>query len=135
MRFLIDRCAGRRIAEFLKQQGHDVSEVAERKSDPGDIAILQWASDENRILVTMDKDFGRLVYLENRTHSGIIRLPDVRSPQRSEIMKRILEAHSINLAEGCMITIRGDRIRISFSEGFNIAFLKKNGSCFRLQNS
>lgn len=57
MRFLIDRCAGRRLADWLRQQGHDVVESRERGRDPGDRTLLEWAAAEERVLVTMDKDF------------------------------------------------------------------------------
>lgn len=36
MKFLVDRCAGRRLAEWLRKQGHDAAESAERGEDPGD---------------------------------------------------------------------------------------------------
>lgn len=42
MRFLIDRCAGRLIADWLRNQGHDV-ESRELGPDPGDRALLDWA--------------------------------------------------------------------------------------------
>jgi hypothetical protein len=36
MKFLIDRCAGRRVAVWLRHQGHDVREATEITPDPGD---------------------------------------------------------------------------------------------------
>ena len=63
MKFLIDRCAGRRIAEWLSSLGHDVIETRSLGQDPGDRVILDWAAGENRILVTIDTDFGKLVYV------------------------------------------------------------------------
>jgi predicted nuclease of predicted toxin-antitoxin system len=66
VKFLVDRCAGSRLAEWLRGEGHDVLESRERGGDPGDDAILEWATSENRILVTMDKDFGALVFEEQR---------------------------------------------------------------------
>ena len=36
MKFLIDRCAGHRLADWLRLQGHDVIESQERGPDPGD---------------------------------------------------------------------------------------------------
>jgi len=42
MRFLIDRCAGTFIAEWLRTQGHDVVESRERGPDPGDRVLLEW---------------------------------------------------------------------------------------------
>ena len=34
MRFLIDRCAGRRLADWLREQGHEVLESRERVPIP-----------------------------------------------------------------------------------------------------
>jgi len=82
MRFLIDRCAGTFIAEWLRTQGHDVVESRERGPDPGDRVLLEWAAQESRILITIDTDFGQLVFLERQSHCGLIRLPDVSSSER-----------------------------------------------------
>ena len=49
--------------------------------DPGDRALLERAVSENRILITMDKDFGELIHLHGRPHTGLIRLPEVRMAQ------------------------------------------------------
>jgi predicted nuclease of predicted toxin-antitoxin system len=56
MRFLVDRCAGRLIAKWLREQGHDVVESRERGPDPGDFTLLEWAAHESRILITIDTD-------------------------------------------------------------------------------
>ena len=61
MRFLIDRCAGRLIADWLRDEGHDVVESRERGVDPGDDLLLEWAVQEARILITIDTDFGQLI--------------------------------------------------------------------------
>ncbi|MGH8521772.1 MAG: DUF5615 family PIN-like protein, partial [Gammaproteobacteria bacterium] len=53
MKFLIDRCAGHRLSEWLRAQGHDVVESRERGPDPGDRVLLEWARAEDRILVTI----------------------------------------------------------------------------------
>lgn len=75
MRFLIDRCAGRRLAEWLRQKGHDVVESRERSPDPGDRKLLEWAAAEYRVLVTMDKDFGEFIFAGRASHWGLVRLP------------------------------------------------------------
>ena len=81
MRFLIDRCAGRLLAEWLRNQKHDVVESRDLGPDPGDRVLLDWAAKEARILVTIDTDFGELIYLENLSHAGLVRLPDVPAPR------------------------------------------------------
>lgn len=35
MKFLVDRCAGRRIATWLSEQGHDVILAESNEPDPG----------------------------------------------------------------------------------------------------
>ena len=36
MKFLVDRCAGATLAQWLRDKGHDVREARERSPDPGD---------------------------------------------------------------------------------------------------
>ena len=113
MRFLIDRCAGYRLAQWLKDQGHDVTEARERDPDPGDRALLEWAASEERILITLDKDFGEFIFTEQFPHFGLVRLPDVPASQRIVVMETVLNDHHQELAEKAIITVRGGRIRIS----------------------
>ena len=70
MNFLVDRCAGRRLTQWLQSQGHDALDARELGPDPGDRALLEWAVSENRILITMDKDFGELIHLHRRPPEG-----------------------------------------------------------------
>ena len=69
MRFLVDRCVGRRLTGWLQQQGHEVVDTRDIGPDPGDGALLERAVSDIRILVTMDKDFGGLVYLHGARHA------------------------------------------------------------------
>src|SRR5256885_1530643 len=113
MRFLIDRCAGTLIAEWLRTQGHDVVEARERGRDPGDRVLLEWAAQESRILITIDTDFGQFIFLEGQSHSGLIRLPDVPSNQRIDIVRDLTERFQKELEASAIITVRGGKIRIS----------------------
>ena len=70
MRFIVDRCAGRRLAEWLANNGHDVLDARTLGPDPGDMALLMLAESEDRILITIDKDFGELIYLHDIPHAG-----------------------------------------------------------------
>jgi len=113
MRFLIDRCAGSLLADWLRNQGHDVVESRELGPDPGDRVLLEWAVREGRILITIDTDFGELVFVENLPHAGIVRLPDVSSRERQLILQDLLTRHEADLKDSSIITVRGGRIRIS----------------------
>ena len=41
MNFLVDRCAGRRLTQWLQSQGHDALDVGDLGPDPGDRALLE----------------------------------------------------------------------------------------------
>jgi uncharacterized protein (DUF433 family)/predicted nuclease of predicted toxin-antitoxin system len=114
VRFLIDRCAGRRLADWLRHTGHDVVESRDLGKDPGDRALLERAHQDERILITIDTDFGTLIFRENQPHRGLIRLPDVPATNRIQLVRHILKRHSQDLAAGAVITARGPRLRISF---------------------
>ena len=85
MKFLVDRCAGRKLADWLRDQGHDVLEARSFDPDPGDKELLEIAAKQERILVTIDTDFGELIYVDRIPHSGMVRLPDVPAKMRIKI--------------------------------------------------
>ncbi len=114
MRFLVDRCAGVRLARWLREQGHDVVESRERGDDPGDRALLQLAADERRILVTIDTDFGQLVFAEDLPHCGLIRLPDVPAERRIALVADLLARHASDLEKHAIVTVRAGRVRIAY---------------------
>jgi predicted nuclease of predicted toxin-antitoxin system len=113
MKFLIDRCAGSTLARWLRERGHDVVESRTLGADPGDLALLQIAAPEKRTLITIDTDFGKLIYLGGEDHCGIVRLPDVPATRRIAIMEMLLANHPAELSDGSIITVRGDRVRIT----------------------
>ena len=81
--------------------------------DPGDRALLEWAAKEKRILITIDTDFGQLIYTDHVEHAGLIRLPDVPSRARQPILADVLMRYGAELENVAIITVRGGRIRIS----------------------
>lgn len=113
MKFLVDRCAGKTLADWLKTQGHDAIGSWEGGTDPGDRALLEIAFQDERVLITIDKDFGQFLFLERMPHRGLIRLPDVPVAPRIELMGEILLRQGQDLREGAVLTVRGGRLRIS----------------------
>lgn len=113
MNFLIDRCAGRRLAESLRRGGHDVLEARTLGPDPGDRVLLELAESLGRVVVTIDSDFGELIYLHDVPHAGLVRLPDVPAERRIALMLEVIERHGGDLEERAVVTVRGGRIRVS----------------------
>jgi predicted nuclease of predicted toxin-antitoxin system len=113
LRFLVDACVPRAVAELLRDRGHDVAETRDRGRDPGDATVLRWAAGEGRILVSMDKDFGALVHHRAQAHAGILRLPHGRIADIVGMVRHLLDTHDPKDLERAMVTIRGSRIRIA----------------------
>jgi len=112
MRFLVDSCAGRTVARALEAANHDVEFVPDLGTDPGDEAILQRACTSGRILITMDTDFGRLVFLLGKPHAGVIRLRPMPPEQRIKVLLSILEAVEADTLTNSLITAYPDHYRI-----------------------
>jgi predicted nuclease of predicted toxin-antitoxin system len=74
MRFLIDQDVYAVTTRFLINLGHDVvTAFSIGRSRATDTELLYIASEQERILVTRDRDFGGLVFLYD-LHAGVIYL-------------------------------------------------------------
>ena len=62
---------------MLIKQGHDVVTAAEIGPGTPDDVLLAQAAQEQRVLITADKDFGELVFVHRMPHAGIVRLTDM----------------------------------------------------------
>jgi predicted nuclease of predicted toxin-antitoxin system len=74
MRLVIDECTGPSVARWLRGLGHDVVSVYDEAPQLPDVDILAFAVRENRIVITNDKDFGELVFRDQRPHRGVVLL-------------------------------------------------------------
>jgi predicted nuclease of predicted toxin-antitoxin system len=72
LKFIIDVGVGYLVDQWLVQNGYDVISVRDLNPSMDDEDILSLAVAEDRMVVTMDKDFGELVYKEGSLHAGIL---------------------------------------------------------------
>jgi predicted nuclease of predicted toxin-antitoxin system len=105
VRFLVDENAGIVVARWLRSQGHEVFSVYEEARGIDDDRVIQQAFEENRILITSDKDFGEKVYREQRLHRGIIllRLDDERSVNKIDGLQKLLAEYPEQLADNFIV--------------------------------
>lgn len=101
MKVLIDVSAGRAVADAIQKMGHDVVSVRDRDAKMADPDILDWAVAEGRLVVTMDKDFGELVYRTGRAHSGILllRLEAARTAEKIAVIESVFAQYEWALAQ------------------------------------
>ena len=96
--------------------GHDVVWAGSWPRDPGDEEILTRAFAEERVLVTLDKDFGELAILRNLRHFGILRLVGFRADKQAEVCAAVLASHGAELIAGALITAEPGRLRVRAPE-------------------
>jgi predicted nuclease of predicted toxin-antitoxin system len=113
MRILADSNIQRSTVNSLRREGHDVVWVMERDVDPGDKAILEEAVRADRVVITADKGFGRLVTLEKRPHAGLILVDETPTVgAQSSIVLKCLQRFEDDLGAGAFLRLAADgRVR------------------------
>jgi predicted nuclease of predicted toxin-antitoxin system len=117
MRFLIDESADMNVGRALHSAGHDAKSIAQDWPSILDEEVLQRAAVEERIVVTEDRDFGRIVYQLGQASTGIIYL---RYPHRSRLdaphdVVNLVASHGDRLL-GSFVVMQPGRFRISYRE-------------------
>ena len=74
MLFLVDEWTGTSVADWLKSEKHEVFSVFEQWRGVSDDEIIEKCQNEDYILITSDKDFGEMVFRNQKVHNGIILL-------------------------------------------------------------
>ena len=92
----MDECTGSEVAGWLREQNYEVFSVFDESRGTIDDEILAKAFNENWILISNDKDFGKMIFRERRKHRGVIfmRLDDERATNKIEVLRKLLEGYA-----------------------------------------
>ena len=117
MRFLIDVCASsHRMRNALIDQGHDVVSALEIDPRATDETLLATALEEQRTIITEDKDFGELVFVRRLDHPCIIRFVEMAVEDKVAAMEDLIENHGNSIGMGALIVVTRSRVRIRHPE-------------------
>ena len=113
LKFLVDVGVGKKVEDFLYKSGYDVLPVRKINPRMSDSEIIGIAAKDNRIIITMDKDFGELVYNSGLIHKGILllRTENCTGDKKAKILSEILINYSSELEENFCVFSK-DRLRI-----------------------
>jgi predicted nuclease of predicted toxin-antitoxin system len=115
MKFLLDQDVYAVTARFLNHLGHDVVPVVQiGLSQAEDEEILRVAQEQGRVLVTRDRDFGNLVFVQ-ALGAGVLYLrilPSTRSAVHTEL-ERVLNTYTEEELTRAFVVVEagGHRIR------------------------
>lgn len=113
LKFLIDVGVGKQVEHYLQTQGYDIKTVRTIDNKMLDIDIIRLAVTENRMIITMDKDFGELVYHCGMEHCGVLllRLEDATGAEKVQVMADILANYSTPIYHRFCV-FQNDKLRI-----------------------
>jgi uncharacterized protein with PIN domain len=113
MRFLADENLHAGIVTWLRSLGHDVDYAAESLASEPDEVVLRRARDENRVVVTDDKDFGDLVVHRRLATSGVL-LPRQSDPSLAVRVARLAARWPENedALPGRLVVVSDRKIRV-----------------------
>jgi predicted nuclease of predicted toxin-antitoxin system len=103
------------LATALGRRGHDVHTVAEEhltgESDP---VVVAAATDEGRMLLTLDRGIGDLRRYPPGSHAGVLVLRPVAQDPDSilTLIGRLLRTHPLDELRGCGVVVEPQKVRI-----------------------
>lgn len=116
VRFLIDNALPPRLAELLKQAGHDAIHVrAYGMYASADADILDRAREEARVIVSADTDFGAILAAQEAAHPSFVLFRDPNLFSAEDYMNVLAVSLSLlepDLTAGCVAVFRSGRLRV-----------------------
>jgi len=110
---IIDENVDQTIIEQLSAAGYQVYSIREKSPGIADQQIIRFASAQQGILVTEDKDFGELVFSHNIKGCTTILLrygkPDINRIKKNLLL--VIEKHD-QLKDNHFVTITPKKIRV-----------------------
>ena len=113
MNLIADENLDAAVVAFLRNEGHDVLWMVELAPGTSDMDILKIARQDQRVILTFDRDFGELVFHRGESAVGIIflrLLPPSPAGLLDEFRK--LWPQVASKAVGNFIVVAKDKVRI-----------------------
>ncbi|RIK41893.1 MAG: hypothetical protein DCC55_10525 [Chloroflexi bacterium] len=113
MRFLADENFPRASIELLRSAGYTVAAIAEDSPGIQDLAVLERAAAEERIILTFDRDYGELIFrFSLPAPAGLVYLRyDPREPtEPARDILRLMTLADLSL-EGKFTVVERERVR------------------------
>lgn len=117
MNIVSDESVERAVTQRLRDLGHDVYAIVELEPGSSDEIVLSRANAKQRLLLTMDKDFGELVFRLQQASYGVIlvRLFGTSTSEKADRVAEVIEKLDEQLYKSfTVITSQGVRSRQLF---------------------
>ncbi|PKO20340.1 MAG: hypothetical protein CVU38_20645 [Chloroflexi bacterium HGW-Chloroflexi-1] len=113
MKILVDVGVSKMVEEWLARQRFDVKAVRDLNPSMADFDILALAVTEERLVITMDKDFGEMIVRSGLPHAGVLllRLEDATSAEKVVVVQHIFASY-LDVLPGHYCVYQRGRLRV-----------------------
>ncbi|GBD86591.1 hypothetical protein BMS3Abin03_00512 [bacterium BMS3Abin03] len=113
LKLLFDVGVSKKAETHFKNIGYDVLAVRDLNPSMKDIDILDLAVKEKRLVITMDKDFGELVFNSKKGHTGVLllRMENATWKQKTDVLLEIFNKYA-NVIVGKFSVYQDKKLRI-----------------------
>ncbi len=113
IKFIVDMGVSKKVEDWLSTNDYDIKAIRDIDPRMKDRDILKLAVTEKRMVISMDKDFGELVFNSGLDHSGVLllRLEDAKSDEKVKTIQEILLKYEDKLRNNFCVYQQG-RLRI-----------------------
>lgn len=115
MKFLLDMGLARSTAEYLRSQGFNALHLREEGLQRlTDDLIIEKARQEERVILTHDLDFGRLIALSQSQLPSVItfRLSNMQPSHVNHYLNEVLTQFTKVLETGALVSVNEQGIRV-----------------------
>lgn len=114
MQFLADESCDFAVVRALRTVGHDVTAVKDIAAGATDEEVIRLQLDDNRILLTEDRDFGRLVFASAAQSPGVLYLRFPASTRKAlvDTVIALVEQEGERLVNA-FVVVQPGRVRIT----------------------
>ena len=122
MNLVADEDVAGPIVQRLRQDGHQVTYLAEIAPSTPDSEVLALSAAAGTLLITADKDFGELVYRLREQSSGVLllRLHPLSIAMRASLVSSAIRQHGAELRD-CFSVLSPSILRVRPRRSMNPA--------------
>lgn len=113
MKILVDVGVSKLVEEWLAHEKFDITAVRDLNPSMADFDILALAVTEERLVITMDKDFGEMIVRSGLPHTGVLllRLEDATSAEKVAVVQHIFASY-LDVLSGHYCVYQRGRLRV-----------------------
>ena len=118
IKFLANVNIEKPVIDYLVRNGIDVKWVADIDKRMPDVKVCEAANNEERIILTNDKDFGEIVFLQKMASRGIVlfRVKGQDASIKISLIEKLLNKHSDKIINH-FVVITKEKFRCISMEG------------------